>query len=170
MNIKWMGAIMVISVCGGWGIAMSSAYRRQERLLRKLLRVLQMMRWEIRYRLTDLPSLCKLAAKDCGGILRDVLLDLSRELTWNSTPDASGCMVSVLSRYAALPSPVKRILRHLGKIMGRYDLEGQLEGMECVISECRRELKELLQGRDVRLKSYKTLGFCAGAALVILFI
>jgi hypothetical protein len=54
--------------------------------------------------------------------------------------------------------------------MGRFDLEGQLNGLEAVRTRCRDWLDELISGREVRLRNYQTLGLCAGAALVILFI
>jgi hypothetical protein len=54
--------------------------------------------------------------------------------------------------------------------MGKFDIDGQINGLEAVRSLCRRMLDELTSGREVRLRNYQTLGLCAGAALVILFI
>ena len=54
--------------------------------------------------------------------------------------------------------------------MGRYDLEGQLQGIQTVKMECHGYLDELERHRAERLRSYQTLGLCAGAALVIIFV
>ena len=54
--------------------------------------------------------------------------------------------------------------------IGRFDLEGQLQGLESVRVYCRDQLDNLAKDRDVRLRSYQTLGLCAGAALAILFV
>ena len=43
-------------------------------------------------------------------------------------------------------------------------------GVETVRGECRRELEQMNVNKDVRLRSYQTLGFCAGAAVAILLI
>ena len=58
----------------------------------------------------------------------------------------------------------------LGRWLGRFDLDGQLKGLDAVRQECRRHLEELNNNREVRLRSYQTLGLCAGAAIAILFI
>lgn len=170
MSAKWIGAVLVIAGCGAWGYSLAAAYRRQEKQLQQLIRAIQAMGWELQYRLTALPDLCRLAARECSGGLRGVFLDLARELNWNSQPDAGSCMLSVLKRYETLPPKIRRLLRHLGRVLGRYDLEGQLQGMETVLAECKNEVQGLGKDREIRLRSYQTLGLCAGAALTILFI
>lgn len=170
MPMKWIGAIMVVSGCGSWGIMLAAAYRRQEAGLLKLAQLLNMMQWELRYRLTSVPDLCRMAAKDASGMLRCIFLDLARDLDRNLEPDVGECMRSVLSRYRNMPPKVKRILRQLGRHLGRFDLEGQLEGMAYVIGECGLELQSLKKDREIRLRSYQTLALCAGFGLVILFL
>ena len=58
----------------------------------------------------------------------------------------------------------------LGASLGRFDLQGQLQGIESVRAQCRKDLAELEDNRDQRLRSYQTLGLCAGCALAILFL
>ena len=65
---------------------------------------------------------------------------------------------------------LRRPLRLLGQTLGRFDLPGQLKGIKAVQESCRRELARLERNRDARLRSYQTLGLCAGAALVILLV
>ncbi|MBO7252069.1 MAG: stage III sporulation protein AB [Oscillospiraceae bacterium] len=170
MTLKWIGAALVVGSCGGWGMVIAAAHCNQEAQLRRLSSILQTMQWELRYRLTELPQLCRIAARECRGVLHHFFLDLARELDWMKEAEASDCMNTVLSRYGNLPPKVKRILRSLGRTMGRYDLEGQLQGMDAIIAQCSRELSGLGKDREIRLRSYKTLGLCAGAALVILFL
>ena len=170
MKYRWIGAILIITGCGGWGVSLARAYRYQELLLLKLQSILQMMRWELSYRLTPLPELCRNTAKSTTGPLRRIFSLLSVKLQNHVQPDASGCMMEVLKQFDSLPPKVKRILRHLGRILGRYDLEGQLQGMDVIIEECRREHSILEKDREIRMRSYRTLGICAGVALVILFI
>ena len=58
----------------------------------------------------------------------------------------------------------------LGSSLGRFDLAGQLKGLSAVKGQCALELQELRTDREPRLRSYRVLGLCAGAALVILLI
>lgn len=170
MQLKWIGAAMILAGCGGWGCLLASGYQRQEKLLRRLAAILRSMRWELRYRLTAMPDLCRLASKDASGELRLLFQDLAREMDHHRQPDAERCMLSVLSRHDSLPPKIKRLLRQLGRILGRFDLEGQLEGLECVLRECETEQKDMKQDLQIRLKSSRTLALCAGVALVILFV
>ena len=82
MSTKWMGAVFVLVSCGGFGAGIAGGYRRRERLLRQLMNVLENMEAELGYHLIALPELTKQAAGDAGGILRDVFLNLTRELSW----------------------------------------------------------------------------------------
>ena len=54
--------------------------------------------------------------------------------------------------------------------MGRFDVKGQIQGLEAVRSYCRGELENMAVNREARLRSYQTLGLCTGAALAILFV
>ena len=85
-------------------------------------------------------------------------------------PDVKSCMNSALKKVPELPLSAAEILKELSKTLGRFDLNGQLKGIDSVRAMCCRELERLSQNREQRLRSYQTLGLCAGAALAILFL
>lgn len=170
MHIKWLGACLILLGCGGCGCSIAASARREERLLTQLGRILDFMEWELEYRLTPLPELCALAAEETGGVLREVFLSLSQKLTQQYAPSAGSCMGEVLQQTSRLPGRIRKHLAYLGRSLGRFDLPGQLNGIRAVRKACREDLTRLHQNWEVRLRSYQTLGICAGAALVILFI
>lgn len=170
MQIKWIGAAFVILSCGGFGFSIACKHRREEAVLHSFLRMLRSMQWELQYRLTPLPELCRLAAKEVSGALKDTLICMAEELERQILPDAASCMRTAIQKNDHLPVRLANLLRLLGQSLGRYDLAAQIQGMEAVQIACVRELESLGENRDVRLRSYQTLGLCAGAALVILFI
>jgi hypothetical protein len=98
------------------------------------------------------------------------LFFLAGELENQISPDASCCMVAAIEKIPALPGRCTEAARMLGRSLGRFDTQGQLQGIEGVRQFCRRNLDELANGREQRLRNYQTLGLCTGAALVILFI
>jgi stage III sporulation protein AB len=128
------------------------------------------MQCELQYHLTPLPDLCRLAARQSNGKVADLFGKLGRELEDQITPDVSLCMNAALNRTSNLPNCCREALECLGKTMGRFDLDGQIRGFDAVRGLCRQNLDTLSAGREVRLRSYQTLGLCAGAALVILFV
>ena len=170
MTIKWIGALLVIVGCGGVGFTMAACYKREERCLRTLIRGLDYMTCELQFRLTPLPDLCRQAGNECGGTVGQAMRVLASELESQICPDVDSCMYAALSRMDGMPVSVEDALRLLGKSLGRFDLNGQLQGLEQVRAHCRRILSGLEAGRDQRIRGYQTLGICAGAALAILFV
>lgn len=69
-----------------------------------------------------------------------------------------------------IPSSVRCLLNILGDSLGRYDLSGQLEGLQAVDSACRSRGEELKLKRNEKLHSFRILGFCAGIALAVLLV
>lgn len=170
MSYKWIGAIMIFLACGGFGFSLAASELREEAALRELARILDFMECELQYRLTPLPQLCRQAAHESSGAIRKVFAALSERLDEHASSDVAGCMCGAVADVAELPSASKAMLLSLGNSMGRFDLVGQLKGLDCVRHECREKLSVLSENKQSRLRSYQTLGLCAGAALAILFI
>lgn len=170
MGFKWIGASLIILSCTACGFSIAAGKRREEQLLVQIQRTLQFMEMELSYRLTPLPELCKMAAAETKGTLRSVLMNLTRELCRQKLPDAGSCMAAAIGRNGELPARVRSILSQLGYSLGRYDLEGQLQGLKAVRKRTEESLCNIRRNRDDRLRSYQTLGICAGAALAVILL
>lgn len=170
MVLKLLGVILIVAGCGGVGFRIAANHRQEEKALRQLIGILDFMECELQYRLTPLPELCRLASKEFAQVPGKVFYELSLEMEAQVSPDMECCMSAVLGKLNDIPTITKEALEHLGKSIGRFDLDGQLKGLESVRQDCRRNLETLGNNRDMRLRSYQTLGLCAGAALAILFI
>lgn len=170
MTYRWIGAVLVVAGCGGFGFSLARETLRQESLLRQTLEMLDYMEGELRCRLTPLPQLCAQIARRQRGALGRLFGALSRSLREKEAPQAEDCLRILLREDRNLPVRVKRILQLLARSLGRFDLEGQLKGFASARTACLRELSLLREDRDIRLRSYRTLGLCAGAALAVLLI
>ncbi len=170
MTPRLIGAAMILAACGGMGFSMASAHKQKERMLRQLITAVQFMGCELTYRHTALPHLMVMCARQTTGQISQVFSSLAGELEQQLSPDAAYCMATVLATQQNMPVVVKEKLELLGQSLGRFDLNGQISGLETVDQLCQRELDGLLLNRDARIRSYATLGLCAGVALVILFI
>lgn len=167
--IRLLGAALLMAGCGGFGFTIAAAHRREAGMLRKLISILQELEWELRYRMTELPELCQIAAHGATGPLREIFQELAEKLNRREVSDISGCLNGILCKQE-LPKYVQRNLKQLGASLGRFDLEGQIQGLEAVRYQCRMDLEKLEENSVQRLRSYQILALCAGAALVILFI
>lgn len=170
MSYRWIGAILIIAGCSSCGFSVAAGKRKEEKLLYQFLHILQFMESELRYRVTPLPELCRMAAGEVTGILHVVFMNLYRELNWQKLPDAGSCMSAAIQRTGDIPGRIRRLLAQLGQTLGRFDLEGQLQGIQSVRKRCEDSLASIRKNRDERLRSYQTLGICAGAALAIVLI
>ena len=170
MVLKIVGAILVIAGCGSVGFKIAFNYRRDENALEQLVSILDFMHCQLQYRMTPLPSLCRQVATDFRNMPGCIFEELATKMELQTSTNIGQCMTSVLSGRRTIPAITRKKLIQLGNSMGRFDLEGQLKGLEAVQQDCIRILEEVRNNRDVRLRSYQTLSLCAGAALAILFI
>lgn len=170
MQLKLIGALLVFAACGGLGFRIAAYQRREEYTLRQIMGVLEQMECELQYRLTPLPNLCRQAAVGAGAVLERVFCLMSNELESQLSPDAERCMTHVLEDTHKLTPQSREVLLLLGKSLGKFDIDGQLKGINAVKADCDRRIEKLSMNKDNRLRSYQTLGLCAGAALAILFL
>lgn len=169
MDYKWIGAVLIIAGCGGFGFSLAAGHRREESALRCIMRILDYMTSELHFHGTALPELCRSAAQLYSNSVGRVFLRLAGELDTCNSSDVSLCLTSSLEGSQLSPR-TRDVLQQFGTTLGRFDLEGQMKGLEESRAMCRRQLDELTENRDVRLRNYQTLSLCAGAALAILLI
>lgn len=79
MDYKWIGAVLIVVGCGGFGFSLSAEHRHQEKSLRQLIGILDYMSCELQFRLTPLPELCAAAARESGGTLGKLFEVLSQD-------------------------------------------------------------------------------------------
>lgn len=170
MLTKWIGAILIILASGGFGLTIAANHKREITVLKKLIYALDYMECELQFRMYALPDLCRITAQETDGIVQQVFISLANELEDQISPDASICMKSVLAKTNNIPQQAMECLQYFGDCLGRFDLNGQLKGLENVRQECRLRLNKLSANSDVRIRSYQTIGLCAGAAIVILLV
>lgn len=161
---------MIIFGCGGVGFSMCRNHRQLERSMEELAKSLDMMVWELNYRMPPLGELCRAAANAGKGSVSRVLSRLADELEAQVLPDAAACMTVALGAVPGIPERTAEHFRSLGTSLGRFDLQGQIAGLEATAVLCRRDLELLSRNRELRLRNYQTLGFCAGVALVIVLL
>lgn len=168
MYLKLIGAILILVGCGGYGIMMAMNHRREVAALHQLVQVMEAMICELEYRLTPLPELCRFGAQQTKGPLKAFFQSLAKAMDEQVSPDVGVCTIAALKITAGLPSFASSQLQAMGQTLGRFDLTGQLTCLERCKQSCMGQLEVMEHQQSQRLRSYQTLGFCAGAALAIL--
>ena len=170
MNMRLFGAAFLVLGCGGAGFIMASSVRREIKLLQQLQKVLLYITCELNYRQTSLPRLLGEIGQKESGILGRFFRDVTEELEKYSASEAYWAFLSAMERGKELPGTVKQCLYEMGKGMGSFDLDGQLQQIDAVTKHTQQLLQEQLSHKDARTRNYQTLGFCLGGILAIMMI
>ena len=170
MSYRVIGAVMVMAASTAVGFSVASSQKKEVAALLQLIRALEFMRCELEFRLPVLAELCRGASSQVSGPVADVFQKTADEMEKQLSAEPGACICTAVNGVDRLPEVAARNILLLGKTLGRFDLEGQLSGIESVLQLCRRDLQGLQCDQETRMRSYRTLGICAGAALVILFI
>lgn len=170
MIVKMIGVILIFISCGSVGFKIASNYKKEEKYLSNFVLIIEYMISELQYRLTPLPHLCKLASVKFDNYLGNIFEKISHELELQQCSDPAMCFTSVLKTEKSIPPITRSQMEFLGQTVGQFDIDGQVKCLETVKAECERQLTLIRNNQENRLREYKTLGLCAGAALAILFV
>ena len=170
MIAKMLGSVLILAGCGGFGMMICVAYKREEDMLRQLIHALDFIQCELQFRMTPLPELCSLAGSACSGRISEYFQMLAKELEQQTLPDVRSCAEAVAASTAKLPERVENALEVFSRSLGQFDAQGQIQELEKARNYCHSAMTAMDENRDMRLRSYQTLGICAGAALVILLV
>ena len=169
MMIRILGAMLTVLAGGLYAMHITKEHRQKEAYLEELLLILEHFTWELQTNLSPLSTCCTAAARCVRGKMGDFFLLLAEQLHRADAPTPSACMRSILE-LEPIPSPVRDRLGQLGDTLGRYDLSGQIGGLQALQELCRRDLQALAGERQKTVKSCQALGLCTGAALAILLL
>lgn len=168
--LKMLGAALIVLSCGFVGFGISRNHRKMIYELEQLLLALDYMQAQLQYQLTPLPALSQKASEQIDGKVSKALSSFAKELDKHVSPDPSACMASAIGMSCEYLPELYTLLMHLGKVMGKFDLEGQQKGIAAVYNDAKTKLDSLSINTESRLRGYQTLGLCAGAAVAILLL
>jgi len=167
--MKLIGISLIIVSCGMFGFMKAASLKREINSLHDLVGILNLMECELNFKLTPLPQLCRSCAGN-GKSLKKLFLLLADELENQISPDVSTCMAAAIEKCHCQHASLQSLLSELGYSFGKFDLHGQVSGIEAVRQSCSKQLEILEKSKDLRIRNYQTLGICAGTALAIILL
>ena len=170
MILRILGAVFTLVGCSSMGFSIALNHKREVLYLEQILSAIEYMGCELEYRLTPLPALCKLASASCTGKVREYFISLENAMRNQASPNIATCSKNVLEKSESLPPKTRKALTSLGEALGNFDVTGQLQAFNSLHGQIKVALSEQKRDQNHRLRSYQTLGLCAGASLAILFI
>ena len=170
MVYKIIGIALIIFACGGFSFSIVCAHKNEVNYLRCLLRAISFMKCELEYRHAPMAEVCRNTADICQNKTGEFFKYLSEELDSQIYPDPQFCTNNALSKIKVFPNSVRECILQFSSTLGAFDLDGQIQELNRIEQLIEQSLDKLTFEQGQRLRSYQTLGLCAGAAIAILLI
>jgi stage III sporulation protein AB len=170
MNNRVLGAILIVLSCACLGFGSAAGYAKEVRILESFRSAVRYMRNELNCRCIPLPDLCKCAADTSEGVVAAFWSNLASELEAQICPDPLQCTLGALSRTKNVPQSMCDAVHMVGKTLGAFDLQGQLDGFDNICMHLDEVIHKRTKQQDIRVRGYRTAGVCAGIALAIILI
>lgn len=169
MNLRYLGAILLFSGCCGCGFWFAWNQKRETVALRELESVLEWMICQLEYHMTPLPELIRSVAQRYP-MYRRVFAAFADQMESFTLSDVGACMENAIRSTTGIHPKIASYLQTLGNDLGSFALTGQVMQLRSLQQTCAADRAKQEVGQDARLRSYRTLGICAGLALAILLL
>lgn len=162
--MKLAAGLIILLICGGWGISRRMNLRRRCALLRELRLMLE--QYSIKIACTA-PTLEQLAAEGQGefsGILRQCLAE---------TPDIRSAWSQAVKQLSALPycgNEESTVLSELGASIGTCPAESELSLLRLQSAELDRLITQAEKISEQKGRLYSSGGILAGLAAAVLLL
>lgn len=166
--IKLIILLSVFVSCLLIGILMAKKYTNRLQELREMKNALNMFETKIKFTYESLPEIFKEISRQCNKNIGDIfkkacedMKDKSAGEAWNESIDTVNSNMNIED---------KTILKSLGKLLGKTDIEGQISEIKLVSRFLDTQIELAEKEKEKNEKMYKTLGGVVGLTLVIIFI
>ena len=166
--IKWIILFLIFSSSLTIGILVSKKYLNRVKELKEMKNALNMFETKIKYTYASLPEIFEeisnIIQNNIGGIFEisaKKMKSTSAGTAWEEAIDESNIY---------LKKEDKTILKGLGRLLGKTEIEGQISEIKLVKTFLDTQINLAEDEKSKNEKMYKTLGGIIGLALVIILI
>lgn len=169
--LRALGAFLLLGGCIGIGQAQVQAMNRRVNALGSILSALEIIEYELMFRLPPMEELFEAAALRSSEPVSGFLRMCGEELKQGfGRPLAEIWCLAAQEKLTDLKKNEMECLLALGTVLGRYDGEGQRKSIENARVVLAQSLSSAVDERHSQGKIYSVLGAAAGAFLVILLL
>lgn len=166
MIVKYISLMMIMFSCSYIGILISRKYIKREAELIEFKKALNILETKIQFTYEPLVEIfldiSNKIENNIGKIFYNASIYLkkySAEIAWNKSIDES---ITNLSKED------KNVLKGMGKLLGKTDIQGQLKQIQLVKTFLDNQLLQASEEKKKNEKLYRTLGITFGIMIVII--
>ena len=181
-QIKFIGMVLIVASCTGFGLQLSYLYRQRINQCRQVEQCLQRLLGEIRFHQIPLEEALRETGKILGGNgFAAFFLRVSQRLiaSREQGEGQSEEMVTLtmlwqdeLRSYLedSLLQGEQELLLSLGRELGSLDLEEQVRSLQYCLEQWRRQVEKLQRQEETHGRLYRGVGVSVGVFLAILLL
>ena len=154
--------------CSLIGILISKKYVNRVNELKEFKNALNMFKTKIRYTYAPLPEIFTEIAENSNPNISNVFKKASEKM--EICPAGEAWNLALKIEELNIDDEDRNVLKNLSKMLGKTDLEGQLNQIEMTSVFLDNQIRKAENQRSKSEKMYRTLGMLIGMAIVIILI
>ena len=154
--------------CSLIGILISKKYSNRVNELKEFKNALNMIKTKIRYTYAPLPEIFAEISENVDTNISNVFKNAAEKMNICTAGEAWDLALKIED--LNINNEDRNALRNLSKLLGKTDLEGQLNQIEMTSDFLDKQIRTAENQRDKSEKMYRTLGMIMGLAIVIILI
>ena len=152
----------------GIGFVISNKYKLRVIELREIKNLLNMLKTKMKFTYEPIPEILEDISSSFQGNILELINIIKLKI--NIMPAGLAWQEGVDGTYLNLNKEDKQILKKLGNLLGKTDLDGQLAEIEVTESFLNKQIEKAEIEKQKNEKMYKTLGVIFGIGFVIILI
>ncbi len=159
---------LIFLSCSTIGILISKKYVNRVNELREFKNALNLFKTKIRYTYEPLPEIFAEISESIESNISTVFKQASEKMSACTAGEAWNLALKVNT--LNIDEEDKTVLKNLSKLLGKTDLEGQLNQIEMTSDFLDKQIRKAENQKEKSERMYRTLGMIMGMVIVIILI
>ncbi len=152
------------------GILISKRYSNREIELKEFKKILNTIKTKIKFTYQPLTEIFEYTSKNTISAISKIFKNINININTKNMSLANAWIESIDNSNLNINEEDKNIIKALGKVLGKTDVEGQVSEIEVTISFIDNQIQKAELERQKNEKLYKTLGTIIGLTIVIILV
>ena len=168
LAIKIVIYSFIFLTCSVIGILISKKYSNRVQELKEFKSALNIFKTKIRYTYDPIPEIFFDIAKNLNSNISNVFSIAANKMDILAAGDAWN--LAIKFEMLNINDEDRMVLRNLSKLLGKTDLEGQINQIDITENYLEEQIKKAETQREKNEKMYRTLGMIIGLTIVIVLV
>lgn len=152
------------------GVLISKKYSNRVKILKDLHNALNMFEVKINFSFETIPEIFNEIAERIDGVAGKIFSDTVKNIEKNNVFAGEAWELAVKCNGACLKKDDISCIQSLGKLLGKTDVDGQVNQIQLVCAFLDKQINEADEEKHKNEKMYQKLGAIVGLMLVIVLV